>query len=119
MTKYYVDDIKGNRIYEGFDEDTAYRLCRQYNENCGGTYDVTEIDTDLDEYEQLDEDNYVFYYNEYLTSLYGDDEGIKQDIKMFLEYETGREIIDFDLVHNDPGDSGDNANFWVYDIKWK
>ena len=73
MTKYYVDDIKGHRIYEGFNENTAYRLCRQYNNACGGTYEVDEIDTDLDEFEANDDNSYVFYYNDYLTSLYGDE----------------------------------------------
>ena len=119
MTKYYVDDIKGNRLYEGFDEDTAYRLCRQYNNACGGTYEVDEIDTDLDELEKEDANTYVFYENAYLTSLYGDDEAIKSDIKMVIEYETGKEIIDFDLDYNDPEDSGNNATFWARNIKWE
>lgn len=119
MTKYYVDDIKGNRLYEGFDEDEAYRDCRQYNDACGGTYAVYEQDTDLDDFEVIDENTYAFYNNEYLTSLYGDDEIIKEDIKMAIEYETGKEIVDFDLSYNDPGDSGDNATFWARNIKWE
>lgn len=119
MTKYYVDDIKGDRVYEGFDEDKAYRICRSYNDAIGGTYAVHEHDTDLDEFEKEDENTYVFYNNEYLTALYGDDEAIKENIWMAIEYETGREIIDFDLSYNDPGDSGDNATFWVRNIKWE
>ena len=119
MTKYYVEDIKGDMLYEGFDEDTAYRLCRQYNNACGGTYAVDEVDTDLDEFEAKDDNTYVFYYNDYLTSLYGDDEAIKSDIKMAIEYETGKEIIDFDLDYDDPGDAGDNATFWANNIQWK
>ena len=119
MIKYYVDDIKGDRLYEGFDGDTAYKLCRQYNDACGGTYAVTEIDTDLDDFEEEDENNYVFYDNDYLTSLYGDDEDIKQDIKMALEYATGKEIIDFDLEYSDPGDSDRDATFYANNIKWK
>ena len=113
MTKYYVDDIKGNRLYEGFNENTAYRLCRQYNNACGGTYEVDEVDTDLDEFED------VFYYNDYLTSLYGDDEAIKSDMRLAIEYETGKEIIDFDLDYDDPSDTGDNATFWANNIQWK
>lgn len=119
MIKYFVDDIKGHRIYEGFDEDTAYRLCRQSNEYCGGTYAVDELDTDLDEFEKEDKNTYVFYENRTLTSIYGDDENIKKDMKMAIEYETGKEIIDFDLDYNDPGDSGDNATFWANNIQWK
>lgn len=119
MTKYYVDDIKGNRIYEGFNEDTAYRFCRQYNNELGGTYEVDEVDTDLDEFEEEDANTYVFYENDYLTSLYGDDEAIKSDMKLALEYETGKEIIDFDLDYDDPGDTGDNATFWANNIQWK
>lgn len=119
MTKYYVDDIKGDRIYEGFDEDEAYKTCRQYNDACGGTYAVHEVDTDLDDFEEEDENTYVFYNNDYLTSLYGDDEGIKEDMKMAIEYETGRKIIDFELDYNDPGDSGDDATFWAHNIKWE
>ena len=119
MIKYYVDDIKGNRLYEGFDEATAYRLCGQYNNVCGGTYDVSELDTDLDEFEEEDDNNYAFYDNEHLTALYGADEVIKKEIKMALEYQTGREIIDFDLDYNDPGDSGRNATFWANNIRWK
>ena len=119
MTKYYVEDIKGDMLYEGFDEDTAYRLCRQYNNACGGTYAVDEVDTDLDEFEEEDDNTYVFYENDYLTSLYGDDEAIKSDIKMAIEYETGKEIIDFDLDYDDPGDTGDNATFWANNIQWK
>lgn len=118
MTKYYVDDIKGHRIYEGFDEDTAYRLCRQYNNACGGTYAVDEIDTDLEDFYEEDE-NLVFISNGYLTELYGDDEEIKKDMKMAIEYQTGKKIIDFDLSYNDPGDSGFNATFWAKNIKWK
>lgn len=119
MTKYYVDDIKGDRIYEGFDEDEAYKTCRQYNDACGGTYAVYEVDTDLDDFEEEDENTYVFYNNDYLTSLYGDDESIKEDMKMAIEYETGRKIIDFELDYNDPGDSGDDATFWAHNIKWE
>lgn len=119
MTKYYVDDIKGDRIYEGFDEDEAYRTCRSYNDAISGTYAVYEQDTDLDEFEKEDENTYVFYNNEYLTALYGDDEAIKENIWMAIEYETGREIIDFDLSYNDPGDSGDDASFWARNIKWE
>ena len=119
MTKYYVDDVKGNRIYEGFDEDEAYRTCRSYNDAIGGTYAVHEHDTDLDEFEKVDENTYVFYNNEYLTALYGDDEHIKENIWMAIEYETGREVINFDLSYNDPGDSGDNATFWARNIKWE
>lgn len=119
MIKYYVDDIKGHRIYEGFDEDTAYRLCRQYNDACGGTYEVMELDTDLDEYEEEDDNTFVFYENRTLTSIYGDDENIKKDMKMAIEYETGKEIIDFELDYNDTGDSGDNATFWANNIQWK
>ena len=119
MIKYYVEDIKGHMLYEGFNEDTAYRFCRQYNNVCGGTYAVDEIDTDLDEFEAKDDNTYVFYSNEYLTSLYGDDEAIKSDIKMVIEYETGKEIIDFDLAYDDPGDTGDNATFCANNIQWK
>lgn len=119
MTKYYVDDIKGDRLYEGFDEDEAYKECRQYNDACSGTYEVYEQDTDLDEFEEEDENTYVFYNNEYLTSLYGDDEAIKEDMKGAIEYETGRNIVDFDLSYNDPGDSGDDATFWARNIKWE
>ncbi len=119
MTKYYVDDIKGHRLYEGFDEDTAYRLCRQYNNNCGGTYAVEEVDTDLDEFEEVNENNYIFPQNDYLTSIYGDDENIKKDMKMAIEYMTGKEIIDFKLYYNDPGDSGDRATFQAQRIQWK
>lgn len=119
MTKYYVDDVKGDRIYEGFDEDEAYRTCRSYNDAIGRTYAVHEHDTDLDEFEKVDENTYVFYNNEYLTALYGDDEAIKENIWMAIEYETGREIIEFDLSYNDPGDSGDNATFWARNIKWE
>lgn len=119
MTKYYVDDIKGHRIYEGFNENTAYRLCRQYNNELGGTYVVDEVDTDLDEFEKEDGHTYVFYENDYLTSLYGDDEGIKSDMKLAIEYETGKEIIDFDLDYDDPSDTGDNATFWANNIQWK
>ena len=119
MTKYYVDDIKGHRIYEGFNENTAYRLCRQYNNELGGTYAVDEVDTDLDEFEEEDDNTYVFYENDYLTSLYGDDEAIKSDMKSAIEYETGKEIIDFDLAYDDPGDTGDNATFWANNIQWK
>ena len=119
MIKYYVDDIKGHRIYEGFDEDTAYRLCRQYNNACGGTYEVVELETDLDEYEEEDDNTFVFYENDTLTALYGDDEAIKKDIKLAIEYQTGKEIIDFDLDYNDPGDSGKDATFWAKNIKWK
>ena len=119
MTKYYVEDIKGDMLYEGFDEDTAYRLCRQYNNACGGTYAVDEVDTDLDEFEEEDDNTYVFYENDYLTSLYGDDEAIKSDMKSAIEYETGKEIIDFDLDYDDPGDTGDNATFWANNIQWK
>ena len=119
MTKYYVDDIKGNRIYEGFNENTAYRLCRQYNNELGGTYAVDEVDTDLDEFEEEDANTYVFYENDYLTSLYGDDEAIKSDMKLAIEYETGKEIIDFDLDYDDPSDTGDNATFWANNIQWK
>ena len=119
MTKYYVDDIKGNRLYEGFDEDTAYRLCRQYNNACGGTYEVDELDTDLDEFEKINDNTFVFYENDTLTALYGDDENIKKDIKMAIEYQTGKEIIDFDLSYNDPGDTGDDATFWAKNIKWR
>ena len=118
MTKYYVDDIKGHRIYEGFNENTAYRLCRQYNNELGGTYAVNEVDTDLDEFEE-EANTYVFYCNDYLTSLYGDDETIKKEIKDVIEYETGKEIIDFDLAYDDPGDTGDNATFWANNIQWK
>lgn len=78
-----------------------------------------EQDTDLDEFEEEDENTYVFYNNEYLTSLYGDDEAIKEDIKGAIEYETGRNIVDFDLSYNDPGDSGDDATFWAHNIKWE
>ena len=119
MTKYYVDDIKGNRLYEGFNENTAYRLCRQYNNALGGTYAVDEVDTDLDELEKEDANTYVFYENDYLTSLYGDDEAIKSDMKLAIEYETGKEIIDFDLDYDDPSDTGDNATFWANNIQWK
>lgn len=119
MTKYYVDDIKGHRIYEGFNENTAYRLCRQYNNELGGTYAVDEVDTDLDEFEEEDDNTYVFYENDYLTSLYGDDEAIKEDMKSAIEYETGKEIIDFDLDYDDPGYAGDNATFWANNIQWK
>lgn len=119
MIKYYVEDIKGDRLYEGFDENVAYRLCRQYNNACGGTYAVDEVDTDLDEFEEKDDNTYVFYYNDYLTSLYGDDEAIKSDMKMAIEYETGKEIIDFDLDYDDPSDTGDNATFWANNIQWK
>lgn len=118
MTKYYVDDIKGHRLYEGFDEDTAYRLCRQYNNACGGTYAVDEIDTDLEDFYE-DGENLVFISNGYLTELYGDDEEIKKDIKMTIEYQTGKKIIDFDLSYNDPGDSGFNATFWAKNIRWE
>ena len=118
MNKYYVDDIKGNRIYEGFDEDYAYKICRQYNDNCGGTYDVTEIDTDLEEFYE-DGGDIVFISNEYLTELYGDDDAIKKDMKMAIEYQTGKEIINFDLSYNDPGDSGFSATFWAKNIQWK
>lgn len=119
MIKYYVDDIKGHRIYEGFDEDTAYRLCRQYNNACGGTYEVDELDTDLDEFEEVTDNQYIFPQNDYLTSIYGDDENIKKDMKMAIEYETGKKIIDFELVYNDPGDSGDRATFQAQRIQWK
>ena len=119
MTKYYVEDIKGDMLYEGFNEDTAYRLCRQYNNGLGGTYAVDEVDTDLDEFEEEDANTYVFYENDYLTSLYGDDETIKKEIKDVMEYETGKEIIDFDLDYDDPGDTGDNATFWANNIQWK
>lgn len=118
MIKYYVDDIKGHRLYEGFDEDTAYRLCRQYNNACGGTYAVDEIGTDLEDFYE-DDKNLVFVSNGYLTELYGDDEAIKKDMKMAIEYQTGKKIIDFDLSYNDPGDSGFNATFWAKNIKWK
>ena len=119
MTKYYVENIKGDSLYEGLNEDTAYRLCRQYNNACGGTYVVDEVDTDLDEFEEKDDNTYVFYYNDYLTSLYGDDEAIKSDMKLAIEYETGKEIIDFDLDYDDPDDTGDNATFWANNIQWK
>ena len=118
MTKYYVENIKGDSLYEGLNEDTAYRLCRQYNNACGGIYAVYERATDLDEFEEKDDNTYVFYYNNYLTSLYGDDEAIKEDMKMAIEYETGKEIIDFDLDYDDPGDSGNDATFWARNIKW-
>ena len=119
MIKYYVDDVRGDRIYEGFDRKTAYRLCRDYNDCCCGTFRVFDIDTDLDEFEKEDENTFVFYDNEYLTSLYGSDEGIKQDIKMALEYQLGKKIIDFDLDYSDPGDSGENATFWAQNIQWE
>ena len=119
MIKYYVDDIKGHRIYEGFDEDYAYKICRQYNNACGGTYEVDELDTDLDEYEEEDKNTFVFYENDTLTALYGDDEHIKANMKMAIEYQTGKEIVDFDLDYNDPGDSGKDATFWANNIQWK
>ena len=118
MIKYYVDDIKGHNLYEGFDEDTAYRLCRVYNKHCGGTYAVTECETDLDDFTESS-NQCVFYQNETLTSIYGDDKAIKKDMKMAIEYITGKEIIDFELSYNDPGDSGKNATFWAENIKWK
>ena len=37
---------------------------------------------------------------------------------MAIEYETGKEIIDFDLDYDDPGDSGNDATFWARNIKW-
>ena len=117
MTKYYVDDIKGHRIYEGFDEDTAYRLCRQYNENCGGTYEVDEFD--FDEPVEISEHDYEFWRHDYLTSLYGSDEAIKDDMKMAIEYVSGKKIVDFELDYNDPGDSGDDATFWAHRIQWE
>lgn len=119
MIKYYVDDIKGHRIYEGFDEDYAYKICRQYNNACGGTYEVDELDTDLDEYEKEDKNTYMFPENDTLTALYGDDENIKANMKMAIEYQTGKKIVDFDLDYNDPGDTGNNATFWANNIKWK
>lgn len=119
MVKYYVSNIKGEKLYEGFDDEIAYRLCREYNNNCSETYAVDEIETDLDEFEEEDENTYVFYDNDYLTSLYGDDEGIKKDMKMAIEYITGKEIIDFDLDYDDPGDSGNDATFWAENIQWK
>lgn len=114
MTKYYVDDIKGNRLYEGFDEDEAYRVCRQYDNGR-----VEKFNTDLDDFEVIDKNTYVFYNNDYLTSFWGASTIIKEEIKMALEYATGKEIIDFDLSYNDPGDSGDNATFWARNIKWE
>ena len=119
MIKYYVDDIKGDRLYEGFDEDTAYRLCRQYNDACGGTYEVVELETDLDEFEEVNDNHYIFPQNDYLTALYGDDEAIKENIKLAIEYQTGKEIVDFKLVYNDPGDTGDRATFQAQRIQWK
>ena len=118
MTKYYVDDIKGHRLYEGFDEDIAYRLCRQYNNTCGGTYAVKELDTDLENFYEDDKD-FVFISNEYLTSLYGDDKAIKKNMKMAIEYQTGKDIYCFTLSYDDPGDSGFNATFWAKNIRWK
>ena len=38
---------------------------------------------------------------------------------MVIEYETGKEIIDFDLDYDDPSDTGDNATFWANNIQWK
>ena len=119
MIKYFVDDIKGHRIYEGFDEDYAYKICRQYNDACGGTYEVDELDTDLDEFEEVTDNHYIFPQNDYLTSIYGDDENIKKDMKIAIEYQTGKEIIDFELVYNDPGDTGDRATFQAQRIQWK
>lgn len=117
MTKYYVNDTKGNQVYAGFDEGDALKTWHGYNENVDGDYYIDELD--FEEPEEEDENTWVFWEHDYLTCLYGDDEGIKEDMKMAIEYLTGRKIIDFELDYNDPGDSGDDATFWAHNIKWE
>ncbi len=118
MTKYIVEDIKGKRIYEGYDEETAYRLCRDYNKNYDGKYKVNEFENDLEDFYE-DDKNLVFISNKYLTTLYGDDKAIKKEMKMAIEYQTGKKIFSFDLSYDDPGDSGFNATFEAKNIKWR
>ena len=117
MTKYYVNDAKReNQIYNGFDEATALKLWHDYNNSCGDYY-IDELD--FEEPEEEDENTFVFQDHDYLTCLYGDDDSIKEDMKMAIEYLTGKEIEDFDLDYSDPGDSGNDATFWANNIKWK
>ena len=118
MIKYYVEDIKGKRIYEGYDEETAYRLCRDYNKICDRKYNVNEFENDLENFYE-DDKNLVFISNEYSTTLYGDDKAIKKEMKMAIEYQTGKKIFSFDLSYNNPCDSGFNATFEVKNIKWR
>lgn len=101
IKKYYVDDIKGHRIYEGFDEDYAYKICRQYNESCGGTYEVEEeeIRNDLPEDEFRDlKDNVC---ND-LLDLMCDIRGVKDTIKYLVESGLSiRELLALDFDEDD------------------
>ena len=101
IKKYYVNDIKGNRLYEGFDENTAYRQCRQYNETCGGTFAVREeeIKNDLPESDFVDLKGNVC---DDLLNLMCDVRGVKDTIKYLVESGLSiRELLALDFDEED------------------
>jgi len=120
MTKYYVHsgDYK-QCIYEGFDYEKACIICSRYNKAQMGDYYIDE--EEFEDPEELDNDltGLVWYEEETLTALWGDDEAIKRNVKELIEGYTGREVIDFDLSYTDPSDTGDNATFTALNIKYK
>lgn len=119
MIKYCVHDLKYRHIvYDGFDEDTALRLQHDYNNSCGDYYLDEE---EIEEPEELNDDltELAWLENRELTAIWGDDEAIKKEMKSWIEAYTESEVEDFDLTYSDPGDSGDNANFFAHNIKYK
>ena len=111
MKKYWVrsKDFK-TTYYDGFDFEKVKEFANE---------DTVLDEFDFDEPELEDDGTYAFYNHDYLTDIYGYDEGIKKEMKQAIEYITGKKVIDFELSYDDPGLAGDDASFFADNVQFE